>query len=158
MKHILLVCTGNTCRSQMGQGILQNLLEQRAAGRFQVLSAGLAAFPGEPVSSHAADVMAEIDLDVTDQSSQRVSADLMDWADLILTMTESQSRQLQKDYPGARTRIFTLGEYIGNSRQEVHDPFGGRMSDYRRCRRQLETMLAEAAQRLLAQTEDPGVA
>ena len=61
MVKILFLCTGNSCRSQMAEGLLRNL----AQGPIQVLSAG--SIPSEVVNPSAVEVMREIGIDISDQ-------------------------------------------------------------------------------------------
>ena len=55
MKKILVLCTGNSCRSQMAHGFLESLTE------FQIFSAGT---KPEPVNKYAAEVMKELDINI----------------------------------------------------------------------------------------------
>lgn len=76
----------------------------------QVKSAGIAAFEGQPASKHARQVMR--DYGMSDQhQTQRVSKELLEWADLVLTMTEGHKSVLIDQYPEFADRIYTLKEY-----------------------------------------------
>ncbi|MFH2138656.1 MAG: arsenate reductase ArsC [Candidatus Omnitrophota bacterium] len=65
-KSILFLCTGNSCRSQMAEGLLRNL----AGNKFEVFSAGINPTQVNPL---AIKVMSEIDIDISKHISRSVS-------------------------------------------------------------------------------------
>lgn len=77
--HVLVLCTGNACRSQMAEGYLRHFGGQR----IEVRSAGLESHGLNP---RAVAVMNEDGIDITSHTSDRVDASLMDWADLVITV------------------------------------------------------------------------
>ncbi len=79
MTHILFLCTGNSCRSQMAEGWARQLAGDRVAVR----SAGIEAHGKNP---RAIAVMAEAGVDIAAQASTRLSPDMLDWADLVVTV------------------------------------------------------------------------
>jgi arsenate reductase (thioredoxin) len=80
MANVLFVCLHNAGRSQMSQA----LFEQAAAGRHRAASAGTT--PAEHVHPEVVEVMRELDLDLSGRTPQRLSTELAQWADLIVTM------------------------------------------------------------------------
>jgi arsenate reductase len=78
--RVLFVCIQNAGRSQMSQA----LFERAAAGRHEARSAGTE--PAERVHPEVAEVMAEIGLDVATRRPQRLTTELAQWADVIVTM------------------------------------------------------------------------
>ena len=77
--NILFVCTGNSCRSQMAEGWLRHL----SGGRFVAQSAGLEAHGKNP---RAIAAMAEAGVDIAHQESTELTADMLGWADLVVTV------------------------------------------------------------------------
>lgn len=79
MKKILFVCSGNSCRSQMAEGWGQELSD----GRFEVNSAGVS-----PIGVHPAAIasMAEVGINISEQTSKFLDPALIEWADHIITM------------------------------------------------------------------------
>ena len=77
--HILFLCTGNSCRSQMSEGWARYLGSEVA----EVNSAGIEAHGLNP---NAIKVMKEVGIDITSQSSKVVTSDMICWADLVVTV------------------------------------------------------------------------
>lgn len=151
---VLLVCTGNTCRSVMGQGILQELLKEMGEeGSFQVLSAGVAASLGGEASEEAVLVLEERGIELGRHRSRPVTEDLLSSADLILTMTGSQRDIIQRLYPRAKGKTFSLKEYVKEA-GDIEDPIGMPVAVYRRTAKQLERLLLKAAKKILKDMED----
>ncbi len=78
-KKVLFLCTGNSARSQMAEGLLKHY----GQGRFAVTSAGIAP---AGVNPHAIAVMKEIGVDISDQSSDQVKKEMLEQADLLITL------------------------------------------------------------------------
>ena len=142
MKRILIVCTGNTCRSPMAGALAAKLAGEEFGREVEIKTAGIAAFPGAPASPQAVTVMEEKGLDLAEHTAQPVSLELVEWAELILTMTAGHKQVMLGQFPQAGQKLFTLGEYAGNpAPQEIPDPFGGTVEDYRRTAQVLEEAL-----------------
>lgn len=119
MKNILFVCTGNTCRSPMAEGMLRKLAKGRGIP-IEVRSAGVAAVEGMPISRHAESVLR--DQQIGDGlTSKPLSTDLVEWADLILTLTLSHKQYAIRQFPYAADKVHTLKEYVENDEQVLLD-------------------------------------
>jgi len=127
---ILFVCTGNTCRSPMAQVMAAQLFGES----YEVASAGVMAMPKQKASTHAIEAMKQRKIDLTKHKSQMLSEDLLKWADLILTMTESHK------YAIADEKAHTLGEYAGIN-ASISDPFGGDLDTYLSCAKEIYELL-----------------
>ncbi len=142
---VLLVCTGNTCRSPMAEAILRKLLSERFAGQFAegqpapavAISAGLSAFPGGPASPEAVAVMKQRGLSLVHHQSRAVSDRLIAQADLVLTMTRSHRNAIVQRWPELASKTHLLS----NNHGDVSDPFGGTESVYAACAVQIEQYL-----------------
>lgn len=108
-ERILFVCTGNTCRSPMAQGLLRKLAEREGLG-IEIRSAGVAAINGMPISRHSADILKTKGFHDS-LASSALSDESAAWADLILTMTAGHKQQLIARYPEAVDKVFTLKEF-----------------------------------------------
>lgn len=107
--RILFVCTGNTCRSPMAEGMMRKLARERNIG-VEVRSAGVAAAKGMSISHHAEAVLREQGIGDRILSTP-LHEELVEWADLILALTESHKRQIIYTFPEAADKIYTLKEY-----------------------------------------------
>ncbi len=77
--RVLFLCTGNSCRSQMAEGWANHLGNECVAAR----SAGIEAHGLHP---RAVAVMQEAGVDISHQQSKPVTAEMLEWADLVVTV------------------------------------------------------------------------
>ena len=144
---ILIVCTGNTCRSPMGEVIGRNLLAKKIGCADNEIdehgvvinSAGIAAMAGGQASPQGIEVMQNVNLDLTGHAAQPVSEQMVRHADLILTMTRGHREALLSQWPEAASRT----EVLRLDGKDVADPIGESVAEYQRCadqiRKELET-------------------
>jgi len=141
-KRILIVCTGNVCRSPMAVGLLRRrLAEDGLAGEIIVESAGTWGLDGEPASGYALQVMAERGVDISDHRARSLSRSDIERADLILTMEERHRRQIFHAQPTALQKVFLLSEMAGEH-DDVEDPYGLSLEEYRLCADELERLIS----------------
>ncbi len=155
MKTILFVCTGNICRSPMAEGLLRHMTRDR--GGYEALSAGVGAMEGQPPSAHAVQAMAELGIDISQQRSRQLSADLVDRADYIFGMTQGHVDTVMLLYPRAAEKTFLLREFddtLDNFEKDIPDPIGEGLEAYRECRDKIEQGIV-AILRHLEQTGAP---
>jgi protein-tyrosine-phosphatase len=155
--QVLLVCTGNTCRSPLAAVILQRLLREGGPEGVEVESAGTGAQDGAPASEGAYLVALEEGLDLSTHRARLLTPELVRRADLILAMSRSQLWRIRE--LGGAGKALLLGEYAtgGTGEEEVHDPFGGEVSAYRETCRQLSRLMEGTRRRLLTEfTDDHG--
>ncbi|ANU22409.1 low molecular weight protein arginine phosphatase [Planococcus donghaensis] len=132
---ILFVCTGNTCRSPMAEAIVttKNLKEVEAR------SAGI--FAGEaPLSENAQLVLSQQQISFSHTSKPLDKEDL-DWAELVLTMTNSHKMAILQAYPETATKLFTLKEFAADSTEDVRDPYGGPITLYEKTFHELKLLI-----------------
>ena len=97
--NILFVCTGNTCRSSMAEGILKFLLKENNIENINVSSAGLSAFEGQRANEKAIDVLINKGIDIKTHRSRQLTEEIIKTSDLILTMTDSHKKLITNTLP-----------------------------------------------------------
>lgn len=144
--RILFVCTGNTCRSPIAEALFREKARQL---KVEVCSAGVAAQDGTPASREAQCVLEERGIHHFHRA-KRVNGEMSAWADTVLTMTGGHKRMLAEVFPGASKKVFTLNEYVGcKDIPEIADPFGGGLTTYRQCAKQIEQTLDRLLEKLV---------
>ena len=125
------------------------ILRARQMDNVTVRSAGLYAQDGHPISSHAMALIEEANMPHTPRSRAVTSEDL-DWADVVLTMTETHKVGILYQYPAMQKKVFTLKEFVGlEANGDVHDPFGGNLETYRQTFGELSSIIDRLEQRLM---------
>ncbi|RLL92866.1 low molecular weight protein arginine phosphatase [Ammonifex thiophilus] len=149
---VLFVCSGNTCRSPMAEGIFRQLLGAYGVEGVEVSSAGLYALEGMPASEEAVTVLAEWGIDISGHRARRVTQEMLAEADLVLAMTERHKAHLLELAPEAKEKIFTLGEYAGRPK-DVDDPIGLPLYYYRQYAEEIRQLCRLALERFLEEQE-----
>ncbi|MGE5390463.1 MAG: low molecular weight protein arginine phosphatase [Deltaproteobacteria bacterium] len=144
MTRILLVCTGNTCRSPMAEALFLKLLQDNAdelQKEIEICSAGLYTLNDLPASPEAIMIMEREGLDITRHRSKVLDVSMIYHADLILTMGSSHRDEIRERFPETGSRVYTLGEYAGFEGLDINDPIGGGIEAYQKCASQLKEIL-----------------
>src|SRR5205823_6025127 len=139
MRTILFVCTGNVCRSPMAEGLFRHAA--RGRGDFCVLSAGVGAIEGQPPSAYAVQALKELGIDISQQRSRMLTADVVNQADYIFGMTHGHVDAINLLYPQAAEKTFLLREFdetLDVFEKDISDPIGGSYEIYLACRDQIE--------------------
>lgn len=151
--HVLMVCTGNMCRSPLAEAMLRAELERRGADGFTVSSAGTGAWEGRAASDGALLVGLEQGLDLSAHRSRHLTKDVVAEADVIFGMSRAHAERARK--LGGGDSAFLLGEYVGlrRSKAEVADPYGAELDVYRDTYSILKSMIEAAAERLIREKQ-----
>ena len=143
----VVVCTGNTCRSPMGEMLFKKLIAEKigcgvddlANHGITIISGGIAAGPGSPAAMQSIAVMEQQGLDLSNHQSRPVTARLANYADLILTMTNGHRRAIVSQWPTLEARVRTIRSDGG----DISDPIGSPIPVYESCAQQIESCLAD---------------
>jgi protein-tyrosine-phosphatase len=112
--HVLYVCTGNICRSAVAERLLRMRLREHlgeAAALFDVTSAGVQGLSGEPMDADAAAELHQLGGDDAEFTAQRLDADQIGQADLILTANRKHRSSVVRVDASAARRTFTIREF-----------------------------------------------
>ena len=142
---VLLVCTGNTCRSPMAAGILKKMLVDEGVEDVRVVSAGTAALEGMPATDLAVEISSDWGIDISGHRSQPVTDELVEKADLILTMTPEHREEVLLHDLAAASKTFLLKNFPGPAKDDpsfsIRDPIGGGPGEYQRSFLEIEESL-----------------
>jgi len=129
-KRVLILCTGNSCRSQMAAGWVNHLL----GDRWEARSAGTS--PAERVHPLAVRAMAEVGIDVSRHVPQHVDRFVREPWDLVITVCDS-ARETCPNFPGRVRRTHVSFEDPALSRGTDDE----RLVVFRRIRDEIRTRL-----------------
>lgn len=135
MTNVLIVCTGNICRSPMAEALAADYALRRGR-KMNVKSASVLGLSGNPAHKHAIAVMKEVGFDITGHRAQPVTTELMDWADYVLGMEINHSATLRERYPYHDDQILLLPTFGGSV--EIADPLGGWRRRFRASREEIQ--------------------
>ena len=134
--NILFVCTGNTCRSPIAEGLAKKLLAKKLQTNidrleyngYKVASAGVMAMDGIGASPESVRFCNLKDVDITDHLSKRLTAEIVSEADYIFVMSEGQKNDIIRRFPAAAQKCTLLRD--GG---DIKDPIGMDFEAYRKC-------------------------
>lgn len=151
-KRVVFVCTGNTCRSPLAEGILRALLPDRHRDRVEVSSAGTYAAAGVPPARFGRETAAEHGIDIGAIRSRLFTRDLGREADLIIVMSKNHESEVLALLPEAGDRILLLRDLLPPSDErtglDLPDPVGGTVEAYRETFREIEETLHAGMDRI----------
>jgi protein-tyrosine phosphatase len=107
---VIFVCTGNICRSPMAEQMLIQKAEKNKLP-IKVVSAGVMAMTGDPMTPQSADAMTKRGFTPTKHISQDLTPKLLEEADLVLTATLDHRSAIARMLPKASKYSFTIDEF-----------------------------------------------
>lgn len=114
--NVLVLCTGNICRSPYAEAVLQQQVPSA-----NVSSAGLGAMVGDPADETGLSLASNRSVDMSQHVARQVNRQMIAQADLVLVMDDEHMERLLRKYPEARGKSFKLGKWLDN--KNIVDPY-----------------------------------
>ncbi len=150
MPTVLFVCTANICRSPLAEVLFRAWLQRRAVpGDWVVGSAGNWAQPGLGAAPYSQQMAAERGLSLAQHRARAVDEALLASADVILCMTNNHREALQVEFPQHADRVYLWTALAGHD-YDVADPYGGPLSGYVEMAAELEALIEQTGERIVA--------
>ncbi|MBF4489750.1 MULTISPECIES: low molecular weight protein-tyrosine-phosphatase [Psychrobacter] len=127
--NILVVCVGNICRSPIAEAALIQQYPHKT-----IDSAGLSAVVGNGADPNALTVMSALGIDMSAHIAKQIDEALVKRADLILTMSDNQSKWIEDRWPHCRGKTFRIGHWID---QDIADPYRHELSVFEDARQDI---------------------
>jgi protein-tyrosine-phosphatase len=150
--QILLVCTGNTCRSPMAEGVTKKYiseklgckLDQLEKNGYKICSAGTMGLSGMPASPEAAAACADYGIDIRKHRSTGLSRELIEQSDIIYAMSLKHLNRVIDLDAEAEKKCVLLAD-----NEDVPDPIGLGQEYYNRCLDMIEKAVKKRISELL---------
>lgn len=142
MFDVLMVCTGNICRSPMAAAFLTQMLTNDLKHKVRVTSAGTHAvfgYPAEPFACQAAEYFG---CNLDDHRSQTLSKDMVKASGLVLVMEPRQVAMIKNAFLFGKVTVKLLSDFDPDRKlKEIKDPYGKTLDDYLQCASNIVTCL-----------------
>ncbi len=142
---ILFVCTGNTCRSPMAEGIFKKLVADKNLKEIECSSAGLFAMTGDEVTLNSVKACERFGVDISAHRARRINGYILDETDKFVCMTAQHAASLAMYVP--EEKIVVLGSGIP-------DPYGGDLECYMLCANSIKTALVSQFDEITAEAKE----
>ena len=151
-KKVMFICTGNTCRSVMAEGLFKKMLQDRNRTDVKVYSSGIHASTGQYATDEAIIVMKEdYDVNILQHKSTNTKDSNIKDMDLILCATHGQLTTVEYWYPEIVHKIFTIKEYAYGPEikdKDIDDPWGYPMEVYKKCAKEIYDALEKIIEKI----------
>ena len=133
----------------MAEQLFRKRLREEKVEGVELKSAGVGAAPDAPSPPQALEALKRFGLDGSAHRSRVLSADLVDWADLILGMDGMHQMVTASRFPRSVGRVHILKSYAGaEGRTDIADPIGKKQETYDKCAAEIEAALKKLLEKL----------
>jgi len=142
--QVLFVCSGNTCRTPMAEGLLKVKLPPHLQEEVRVLSCGTLGIESQPAAPNSITAAREKGVDISSHRSRGISEKLIAESNIIICMAEEHKRFILERWPGYRDNVFILRDFAAKDKlddPDIFDPIGSSLGIYRECCRIIESEL-----------------
>jgi protein-tyrosine-phosphatase len=143
-KLLVFICTANTTRSPMAEAFARKMAEAKGSD-WEIASAGMAAFPGVPVSSEAVATLKKSGIDITGQVSNPLSKAVVEGASLLVTLTGQHRDMIRAKMPSVADNVYALKELAGaEDNHDIKDPLDESQEFFDRIGQEIQQNLEKA--------------
>ena len=147
---ILMVCTGNICRSPMAEGLLKLIWPKDLISQPVIHSAGTHAIEGLPAETYAIDAVKTYGVDISVHRSRPLDQVMTNNDNLILVMANQHLDFIQNYIRGQSANVHLLCGYCARDELvDIPDPYGGSLHTYRKCARMIYGCLERLVNHLI---------
>lgn len=143
--NILFVCTGNTCRSPMAEGLFKKLLAEKNITDVNCSSAGLFAMTGDEVTPNSVKACERFGVDISSHRARRITSYVLDETDKFVCMTFDHAASLSLYVDSDKLIVLGGG---------IPDPFGGNIETYMMCANSIKIALDAQFDQITAEAEE----
>ena len=127
----------------MAEGLFSKLINESGLS-FEISSAGVSTFGGQPPSKHTLDILKREEIDLSANTSQPVSHELIDQSSYIFAMSSGHLSAIKSMFPKALEKAFLVTEFCDGESVEgadIPDPYGGTIKEYEHTKDLLDVSL-----------------
>lgn len=132
---VIFLCTGNICRSPIGEALLKHAIEARPKNSpihsLEITSAGTSAIDGMPPSANSVSALVRVGIDISSYKAKSLTQKMLDDCFALFAMSRAHLDEVRHFYKNPPARMFTVRQLVPNAQHpDVPDPYGGNLAEY----------------------------